>query len=456
MSQSSRALAVLLPLLFAIAPVSSQAAQLPIVRLDFVPARTLPGVPVTLVVTITNPGDQPLELIEQVNVFVTPPRGEPFFALDDTSYSPRESFALSPELDSRVVLRPGESRTFVTPADLMSQPQLFLDERLSWPGTYRIRLTVGSGPLGALSTAESNEATLTVIEPQGPDAVVWNRMLALSNGEGWNLMNWIHSAPTLAKEVFTIAPSSGYTPYLAQFKWGQTPAQLREGIEYAISLRPEGPIADSLKGALAGWYAERGEEALANGDLERALELYAESRRRTVEVDRTTAYSWVREYGERWLADPMNSEPVIGGRFAGNVEAMATSTEAVTPFVECVDPGFTNSDPYIVWFGYHNPNTGKRFLEWGKGNDLTPSAPKQQPPRVFLPGRQKYGFSVTTHVDRVTWTVDGTKATAARDTQPRCTYPKVEELGLRPVVDCIRKEGDQVLVLVRRERDGTG
>ncbi len=453
----SRTIALLLTTMVAASAASAQATRVPIVRLDLVPARILPGVPVNLLITMTNPGERQLEIPNWARMHVAPPSGEPFIATDDESSSPTDSFGLVSEFGPSVTLGPGETKSWVLPVHpLLAEPVAFMDERLSWPGRYRLSLETMTGSAQPMETVQSNEAVLTILQPEGLDLIVWKHMLEMSSGRGWSGHYWMESVIDLAKYIHDNAPDSGYYPYVADFKLpGQTAAELREGIEHAIALRPEGPVADQLKGALAGWYLERGEEAFAEGDLERAVELYAEARRRAVESNRTTAYPWLREFGERWLIDECDSELSLRGRFSVHLKAMATFTNPVTPFVECVDPGFTNSDPYIVWFGYSNPNAGQRFVERGKGNDLTPSAPNQQPPRVFRPGRQKYGFSVTTHADRVTWIVDGTKVTASRDTQPRCTYPKAAELGLRPVVDCIRKDGEQVIVSFGYESPST-
>ena len=345
-----------------------------------------------------------------------------------------------------VVVAPGETKSWVLPVHpLLVEPAFFFDERLSWPGRYLLRLEVVTGSTLPLQPVYSNEAAFTVIEPKGADVIVWQRMLAMSNGRGWSAQNWTQSAVELAKFVMQTAPTSGYTPYVAHLKWGQTAAELREGIEHALSLEPEGPVADVLKGFLAGWYVERGEDALTAGDLERALDMFAEARRRTIEINRTTRYPWIRELGERYLLEELDSEPVVKGRFAANAKAMTSFTEPVTPLVECVDPGPSRSDPYIVWFGYENSNRGRRFVDRGKGNELTPRATMEQPPRVFQVGRQRYGFSVTTHADQVRWALDGKTATASRDTLPRCAG-LLDLLPLRPAIDCVKKVGDTAVI----------
>jgi hypothetical protein len=311
------------------------------------------------------------------------------------------------------------------------------------------------------STVESNEVTFTVDEPQGQNALVWRRMQELTGGKGWNNLDWMTFGPSLVEEISTIAPSSDYVPYVVSFKWQETAEERRETIETAISLRPQGPVADHLQGVLAGWYYARGEEALYAGDLERALGRFSEARTCAKELSRTTSHFWIRERVERWLAESRwLTEGVVRERYDALKKARAANTGPVIPVVECVDPGSRPNDPYIVWFGYENSNGrfGEKFVERGKGNDLTPSFTKDLPPRVFKPGRQKHAFSVTTHADRITWTIDGQSATASRKTQPRCTYypdpktlaslvkPDLKTLALRPVIDCIEVHDDNVIV----------
>lgn len=90
-------------------------------------------------------------------------------------------------------------------------------------------------------------------------------------------------------------------------------------------------------------------------------------------------------------------------------------------------------------------------MDRGKQNDLTPSSARDLPPRVFHPGRQRLGFSVTTTAARVTWKLDGATATASRETEPRCTYPSGDTLPLRPVVECVDKSDDHVSVTLGYE-----
>jgi hypothetical protein len=435
-------------LLLLVAGEGAAEAAVPLVQLQLIPERTLPGVPVNVVLTVTNPGDEPVDVLSQFPVTVTPPQGSPYLAIDDTTTSPRETFSLpGTRVDPTLTLPARSSRVFVMEADVvLGSPAFFMDERLSLPGTYRLRVKIWvhqeSAPLPA---AESNEVTLTVLEPQGADRLVWDHMLQLSNGEVWNFMQWMSHGPAVAKYVFENARDSAYAAHVAHFKWGSTPEEQREGIEHALALRPEGPIRDQLEGTLAGWYFERGATALKEGNLERALDSVSEAKRRVIAINRATPYPWVRENGERWLTDErLFTEGVVRERYASRVKAMSSWPEPVVPFVECVDPGLTPDDPYIVWFGYVNPNPDK-FVEWGKGNALTPSA-SQQPPRVLQPGRQRYGFSVTTHANQVTWALEGKTATASRDTQPRCSLPKLETLQLRPVAECVETNGENVVV----------
>ena len=104
----------------------------------------------------------------------------------------------------------------------------------------------------------------------------------------------------------------------------QTAEEHREGIKRAIALRPEGPIADELEGIMAAWFMERGEEALAAGDLEKALDLFGEARTRATNLKRTTEYPWIRQNLERWLAEELDSEAALRERHAANSEVRSS------------------------------------------------------------------------------------------------------------------------------------
>ena len=67
-------------------------APAPVVHIDLIPARILPGLPVNLLISITNPGDEPVEIPNTARMHVTPPSGDPFVAVDDETYSPVDSF----------------------------------------------------------------------------------------------------------------------------------------------------------------------------------------------------------------------------------------------------------------------------------------------------------------------------------------------------------------------------
>ena len=426
-----------------------QAAPAPIVRVEPVPAAILPGLPVNVVVTVTNPGEQPVEVANYIRMHVIPSSGQPFVVIADESSSPKDYFALVDANGPSLTRAAGETKTFVRAVDpTLAGPEFFWDERLSFPGQYRLRVELRYGSEPALETLLSSETTLTVVQPLGPDAIVWKHMLELTAGRGWSGNDWVNMYGAMTRFVLENAPNSGYFPYVAHLKVGRTESEVREGIERAIALQPEGPVADSLKGALAGWYLGEARDALQSADLDGATQLIAEAKRLVVEISRTTPYPWIRENTERWLAEEhLFNEGVVRGMYASKVTAMSSFTEPVTPVVECVDPGVSPEEPYIIWFGYSNPNRGAKFVEPGRENRLIPSA-SQQPPRVFQPGSTRYGFSVTTHAEQVTWNINHRSVTATRTTQPRCALPNALLFlaALRPVVECIQTNGDNVVV----------
>jgi hypothetical protein len=339
----------------------------------------------------------------------------------------------------------------------LAGPEFFWDERLSFPGKYRLRLELQYGSDPSWESVLSSETTLTVLEPQGQDALVWKHMLELTGGRGWSGKEWVDQYGTMTAFILENARDSDYLPYVVGFKTGRTDAEVREEIEHAIALRPEGPIGDVLRSALGGWYVDQAREALGKADLDRALEFIGEAKRRIVDVNRSTAYSWIRENGERWLAEePLLDEGGMRGLYTGYVKAMSSFTEPVVPSIECVDPGTSPNDPYIVWFGYRSSNRGERLVERGKGNNLIPSG-RQEPPRVFQPGWKRYGFSVTTHADEVTWNLDGRTVTATRSTQPRCPLPNALLFlaPLRPVVECVTRDGQNITARFGYENPNT-
>jgi hypothetical protein len=178
------------------------------------PAETLPGLPLSLRIGMSNQGSTPIVVPQWFALEVIPERGEPFMAVaqdpDEATYRATLYFG------AKRALAPAESATLDIPAGAMLPYWQYGFSELAClePGRYRLRLIADDsftvdrpGPRrlsGSLAgSVTSNETTLTVIAPRGVDAGAWR--LARRRGPFWGM------APF--PELWQRYPGSAYAAY---------------------------------------------------------------------------------------------------------------------------------------------------------------------------------------------------------------------------------------------------
>lgn len=210
-------------------------------RLELHSDHTLPGIPVGLTVFVINKGSTPFIVPSTAKLLVTTDKGVTFEAL--TGDRDLLTFVRLPyEDEASLIIRPNSSLDIVFPIHVsLAQPEWFFDERLSWPGVYRlqIRFENSANHTGEAITSSvlSNMVTLVVQELHGEDLLVWNRMLEISGNEGWNASRWLSRGFALAKEIWERHRTSNYAPFIALILPIPIEDQISH-VELALSLFP--------------------------------------------------------------------------------------------------------------------------------------------------------------------------------------------------------------------------
>jgi hypothetical protein len=253
--------------------------------LTLVPGRVLPGLPVTFRVTLTNLSNVPADIPQDLRLEVDPMEGERFYAraLDLDSHSPPTTFGRWPREISTLGSKEALSVVFPVGPTLVG-PEWFRDPRLNKPGVYRLRLLLypakpqpvlnerASGePVENLEEpVVSNTATLTVQEPDGEDARVWEWMQSVAAPEGWNTTMLFGS--DIAREVWANHPNSRYLAYVAPLLRSTDSGETVRALRAAIAVDPAGPQSDWLKVVLGAYYMRLATEAtyVHGGDLAKA------------------------------------------------------------------------------------------------------------------------------------------------------------------------------------------
>ncbi|HJZ11323.1 MAG TPA: hypothetical protein VJ521_04190, partial [Acidobacteriota bacterium] len=170
-----RVFLVLMFLVSSLSSVFSEPSQTVDLLLEFQPDHTLPAIPVNLKLSAKNLSASQVRLPEAILLEVMRDDGEKFVVETQGGY-----YGLLPE---EYILNPGEGQDIWFPVGPALSSQWFFDPRLSWPGVYKLQLTLDRDPNPKLMGDKvigkdpgnprkivSNEATLIVDVPQGEDA----------------------------------------------------------------------------------------------------------------------------------------------------------------------------------------------------------------------------------------------------------------------------------------------
>jgi hypothetical protein len=253
------------------------------------PARTLPGIPVRLVLRIANASGDPLPVPRWAALRVVPANGEPFIA---ATGGEEDGAVLLPVPDGSVIAPHAEERIVYSNFGFESAAW-FLDPRLNTPGTYRvdallsdepitietpiINIDVGSLPVRALS----NTQIITIEEPSGVDASMWRTMLSQAKKEfgveAWSSAYWTALGTPLAIEAWRDYPTSVYAAYLVD-KFPAAPVDKIRLAVKALMMNP--PNAPTLRFIIGAFYAQMSRNAQTENrrNLQEALDYAAQAR----------------------------------------------------------------------------------------------------------------------------------------------------------------------------------
>jgi hypothetical protein len=228
------------------------------VRLELYETTVLPGTPTGLAMEVVNLGDSPVVLPSGVWLTAELPAGE-VVVLKSIGTAEEPGFRISPDDRS---LAPGETRSFHFDVPPTMQLMIWLlDERLGQPGDYLLRAVISdtvdeAGRFDPLTSAVSNTARLTVEEPVGADAVVWQWMLEKAGGV-WGWTSWNHYIGRLAQFALDNYPQSRYALFSAMSYPVRDLDLQNRLIEKVIDLHSDVSYAQSLRLGLAGRYQQQ-------------------------------------------------------------------------------------------------------------------------------------------------------------------------------------------------------
>jgi hypothetical protein len=216
-------------------------------------------------------------------------------------------------------LLPGERLDLIDEVDTtLLKPVWFWDDRLNRPGVYTLQLIAEPNPPSdgnrvydplLLNDPDflkerviSSAATLTIREPEGEDAKVWQAMQEAAPGHIWNAGLFATHGFWLANYVWQNHPTSHYLHEVGTLVSHSDPEQVFRALQAAIDMDPQGPRSDLLRFVLAAYHRRRAEEiALVDGDLGKAVAQANQARTIFQTLMRDTKSATVRADAERGM-----------------------------------------------------------------------------------------------------------------------------------------------------------
>jgi hypothetical protein len=375
-------------------------ADVPLVaQLDLAPAHTLPGIPVMFVVTVTNPNSTAKTLYQAAELTATPAQGEAFTVQAGTGST---IFLAKPLSDSTsTVVPPGGSVTLFVPigADVLRNAA-FYDERLSAPGTYDLRMTIGRDGV------RTNSARLTVDMPTGDDLAVWKAVTA--NAARLSSMSWLNA------NAVTKYPASAYYRFLAFYTAAsEKPEDVLKAFQSALAGGVPQPLSDEFTVQVAYDYGMVATTAARNGDFgaaDSALRSASATLKPVLEHP-ANAYTGAEALT---MADEIAAVASdIDGR---KTKKRTTVWQPLKPFVQC------HTTTGLVQFGYTNSNQVPARIVIGSRNRFDPEPADRGQVTDFKEGTHRRAALVPLFSGErsVKWLLDGSTAVFSLDgEQPR-------------------------------------
>jgi hypothetical protein len=207
---------------------------------------TIPSLPVTFRVAVTNTSSHAVALPRALAVRVIRPTGDVFWT-DIGLTQPQRWGGWPMAYENLHTLGPGETRIFELPAQ---DNGFFRDDRLTKPGRYQLQLVLADGDETAPGAVLTNAVSISVQAPSGEDAAVWRWMNKIAD-KPWGVVEWARFRKELVQEVFDHHPGSQYAPFLYFSQVvAATPAHLQQLTRY----HDDGPFHDWIQSAVANAY----------------------------------------------------------------------------------------------------------------------------------------------------------------------------------------------------------
>jgi hypothetical protein len=412
----------LLPILSLVA-MTAMADAPPTATLQLIPESTLPGIPVSFLVTITNPTGQVLALGDAMTLKASTDGG----TFDVLGLMNQKEIGLPSEgvdecrgAPCLLIAANGQRDLLVDAGPVLAGNGFFADRRLMQPGTYDLELTLYD--LGRWfeegAAIRTNATTLTVRQPTGVDLEVWNFLNEAAAPGEWGLLSWASAKPGLSQEIQSRYPTSAYVPSVVSFgATSRFPGDVT-AFDHALAMNPPVTVRDNLLWHKAEHLAQRSRIALrSDRDLEQAIALADRAREVFLELQRVAISDLMRQRAAKGLSH-LHTPAMALQELRDYERTDVPAPKKVIPRVECVTRG--SGKAFTARFGYENPNRPIKMLQIGNLNQVTPAPRDQGQPRVFSPGSHSSVFTASSPGGNLTWHLDGQKATATRDFAVPC------------------------------------
>lgn len=407
-----------------------------VVRLDFLRSRPLPGIATSLKVTVLNPTSSTVRIDNMMKLSHLTPAGtwveghDEGSIIETTELVEEGRFAFTNADDPALSIGSSKTAEFY----FLSYP--FRDDPAN-SGPGRITMNATIYVKGEQITSPPSE--ITVAQPSGVDAQVWALMNQMAGGA------WTRSAANLgvcrqvAEAVLSTYPSSRYMPFLFDCSPSSTDAERVERFQRAITAADDDLTRDQTKLTLGNFRSLKAQDVLTGEyNLDVALTEARAARPILEDLASNSAFPPIRKEAQD-LLQKLPSDANMRGLLNFLKSRLVLAPSSLTPFIQCVEAG-SAAEPFIVRFGYTNPNRGGKALDPGSSNGVGPLPADRGQPRYFLPGTHRDVFSATSTAASISWTLDGTTVAATRSSTPRCTASP-DVLPVRPITDCIKLEG---------------
>ena len=395
----------------------------PTATLRLIPESTLPGIPVSFLITVTNPTDQVLTLGNALTLKATTDGG----TFDVLDFINQKEIGLPTEGVDKCSGQPclhippnGQRDLLVDVGPVLADNGFFADRRLMKPGTYDLVLSLYD--LGRWfeegAAIRTNSARLTVRQPTGVDLEVWNFLNEVASPGEWVLLSWASARPLLSREIQRRFPTSSYVPSVVSLGALGLPYYDVSPYDHALAMNPPLTVRDNLLLHKAGHLAGESEYAIsAFRDVEQSLALADRARDAYLELQRVAFSDPMRQAAAKGLSELYT--PALAREMIEYYEQNdPPAPKSVIPRVECVTPG--SGKTFTARFGYENPNERYKMIQLGNLNQVTPAPRDQRQPRMFEPGKKSNVFTASSPGGNLTWHLDGQKAVATRDFGVQC------------------------------------